>query len=80
MCSEQKASRIENFRGRGDFNRGIGDQQNDAIVDGILEYRPLLEAEPDAGGSLRAAADDPATSAKPVWPTPAAEVQPRLVA
>ena len=80
MCGEQRARRIENFRGRGYFNRGLRDQQNDAFVDSVLKHRPFVEAQPDAGSRLGAAADDPAASTKRAWPTPATEVHPRLVA
>jgi hypothetical protein len=59
---------------------GIGDQQNDPVVDRILKRRPSSEVQTDAGGSRRAAANDPATAAKRARPAPAAEVNPRLVA
>src|SRR5450759_906449 len=80
VASQQRAICVENLCGRRHINAGIGDQQNDPVVDSVLKHRSSSEAQTDTSGSLRAATDDPATAAKRARPAPAAEVNPRLVA
>jgi hypothetical protein len=79
VTGQQRARCVENLCHRRHINASIGDQQNDPVVDSILKHRPPSEVQTDAGGSRRAAADDPASAAKRARPAPATEVNPRLV-
>ena len=80
VTSQQRPICVKNLCDRRHIDAGIRDQENDPIVHGVLKHLSISEAQAYTSGSLRAAADDPATAAKRARPPPAAEVDPRLVA
>src|SRR5690242_16886026 len=70
VAGEQRAVCVKNLCGRRHVNAGIADQEDDAVVNGVLECQSSSETQSNTSCSPRAVSSDPTTTEKRAWPAP----------